>query len=247
VPGAAPIASSTGSTRTVAWCTFSILTTARRSTTALKGDGRYSGLHDLDRAELLHTPSRKRVRARFLPDGMRQASRPARRPRQVQALVQVVPGEGPVVGDLLVKEPMEFSAASCAHNIRPVRPVQRSDPNERFTWSANRRHAPKVNRNIGPVRSFVSRTSTRPLWSAISTHSPPPFELYDALRHFKFVLSVAPSPPSVSVCGTQYGVALHRASAQTPRISAYLRGLPLRLKFLTPKVLTITHGGSSWR
>jgi hypothetical protein len=32
--------------------------------------------------------------------------------------------------------------------------------NERFTRSANRRHASGVNRSTGPVRSLVSRTST---------------------------------------------------------------------------------------
>ena len=66
--------------------------------------------------------------------------------------------------------------------------------NERFTSAANLRHAPGVNPSTGPVRSLESRTSTRDAWSATSMHSAPPLELYDALRHFRFALSIVPLP-----------------------------------------------------
>jgi len=52
-----------------------------------------------------------------------------------------------------------------------------SGTNERFTWSANLRHAAGVNHSMGPARSVVSRTTTAPGDAPISTHSPPPLPL----------------------------------------------------------------------
>lgn len=48
---------------------------------------------------------------------------------------------------------------------------------ERFTWSENRRHARGANPSTGPVRSVVSRTSTRRRAWPTSTQVPPPLPL----------------------------------------------------------------------
>jgi hypothetical protein len=48
-----------------------------------------------------------------------------------------------------------------------------ADAKDRFTWSANRRHALGVDRSTGPrPLALVSRTSTRLPWSATSTQLP---------------------------------------------------------------------------
>lgn len=70
----------------------------------------------------------------------------------------------------------------------------RSSANERLTCSANLRHAAGLKASVGPCRSCVSRTSMpRRAWPT-STQLAPPFELYDALRHFRSVLSIVPLP-----------------------------------------------------
>src|SRR6476646_8366799 len=51
VPGEAPIASSTGSTRTAASSMFSTLTTVRRSTTARNSDKQHPARIELDHAK----------------------------------------------------------------------------------------------------------------------------------------------------------------------------------------------------
>jgi hypothetical protein len=49
--------------------------------------------------------------------------------------------------------------------------------NDCFSWPANPRHAAGVNRNMGPVRSFVSLTRTRRALPPTSTQSEPPLPL----------------------------------------------------------------------
>src|ERR1039457_6569285 len=52
-------------------------------------------------------------------------------------------------------------------------PCEGSNATERFTCSANGRHASGEHWIMAPVRSFVSRTSTRLSSSATSTQFPP--------------------------------------------------------------------------
>ena len=86
--------------------------------------------------------------------------------------------------------PWPFQAREWPYALGP-RPVNGRPPLSR---SANRRRAAGLNRSTGPVRSLVLRTSTQPVWSATSTQLPPPFELYDVVRQFKSVSSIAPPP-----------------------------------------------------
>ena len=62
-----------------------------------------AGPHSGSASELEHASRRPECLERF---GQFVAS------RQVQALVQVIAGKGPVVADLLIEKPVEFAAAS---------------------------------------------------------------------------------------------------------------------------------------
>src|SRR5580693_4770177 len=88
--------------------------------------------------------------------------------------------------------------------------------NGRLTRSANRRHAPGVNRRTGPLRSLVSRTSTRLAWSAISTHSPPLPELYVLFR--QFIVSILLPLPSLSAHVRHYAGVLHHEACPTSAV-----------------------------